>query len=137
MHLGVTGTKNGITEAQFDIIKSYIKEDTCVTHFHHGNCKGADVQVALLYNHYHPDVWIIKHPPIKTGTQGNGPFHETREPKDYLERDKDNVNESDYLWACPDGKEKLRSGTWATVRYARIKGIPITIVMPDGNIIYE
>ena len=136
MHLGITGTRKGMTEKQFNCIKNMIKEDSTVTHFHHGDCQGVDVQVAILFEHYRPDVWIISHP-SNGPTRAHGPADETMKPKDYLVRDQDNVNASDYLWAAPNGAEIVRSGTWATVRMARKKGIPITIVMPNGEVIYE
>lgn len=46
---------------------------------------------------------------------------EERPAKPYLERNKDIANEGiDGLIAAPSGwVEELRSGTWATVRYAR------------------
>lgn len=139
MHLGITGTKKGMTEAQFDVIKWFIEEDNhFVTHLHEGDCKGVDVQITLMFQDICPEVTIVRHPPIKTSYQAFGPYNETREPKDYLVRDQDNVNESDYLWAAPNGPEVMRgSGTWATVRMARRKGIPITIIMPSGKVIYE
>ena len=126
-----------MTEVQFDIIKGYIKEDTCVTHLHEGDAVGVDYEITLLFAHYRPEVEIVCHPPIKPHYRAYGPYDQIKEEKDYLVRDQDNVNESQYLWACPNGAEIIRSGTWATVRYARIKGIPITIVMPNGEIIYE
>ena len=39
------------------------------------------------------------------------------------------------LLAVPSSTTELRrSGTWATVRYARELGVPITLVLPDGSI---
>jgi hypothetical protein len=138
MHLGITGTKKGMTEAQFDVIKGFIFEDAVITHLHEGDCVGVDNQVTLMFQDLRPEVWIVRHPPKNTKYQAFGPYDETTIPKDYLVRDQDNVNESDYLWAAPNGVERMRgSGTWATVRMARKKGIPITIIMPNGEIIYE
>lgn len=136
MHLGITGTRKGITQAQFDVFHKMIEEDSCISHLHQGDCMGADYNLTCMFLMMHY-ARIVRHPPINRGTQANGEFHETRERKTYLERDKDIVNESDYLWAAPKGEEIVRSGTWTTVRYARKKGIPITIVMPNGDIIYE
>jgi predicted Rossmann fold nucleotide-binding protein DprA/Smf involved in DNA uptake len=34
-------------------------------------------------------------------------------------------------------EEELRSGTWATVRYARRIGRPITLLFPDGGVLRE
>ena len=137
MHLGITGTRKGMTEAQFNVIKALITEDDCVTHLHEGDCIGVDAQLTHMYQVLRPEVKIVRHPPIKKNSQYGGYYDETREPKGYLERDKDNVNESEYLWAVPDGPEKIRSGTWTTVRYARQKGIPIAIILPSGGVIYE
>lgn len=136
MHLGITGTRKGITESQFNVFYKFIVED-CITHLHEGDCIGADYNLTLMFEMLRPDIVIIRHPPLNTKTQAGGPYDITKEPKSYLERDKDIVNESQYLWAAPKGEEIVRSGTWATVRYARIKGIPITIVLPEGEIIYE
>lgn len=137
MHLGITGTRKGLKEPQFDVIKEFIIEDNTITHFHQGDCKGVDNQVTLMFRDIRPEVWIVRHPPKNTKTQAFGPYDETRKAKDYLVRDQDNVNESQYLWAVPDKAECIRSGTWTTVRMARKKGIPITIIMPDGEVVYE
>ena len=40
----------------------------------------------------------------------------------YLERNKNIVNAVDFIIAAPDGPEKVRSGTWSTVRYAKKVG---------------
>jgi hypothetical protein len=41
------------------------------------------------------------------------------------------------LAACPKGPEERRSGTWATVRYARKTGKPVVIFWPDGTVTEE
>ena len=54
-------------------------------------------------------------------------------PKGYLDRNHDIVDAADVLIAAPSGTtEKRRSGTWATVRYARKLGRTICVVLPDG-----
>lgn len=138
MHLGVTGTRKGLSEKQFNLVKEFVKENTSIiSHFHHGDCIGVDVQIATLVEHYLPKVWIVSHPSRGVKTRAHGPAHEIMRPKDYIVRDQDIVDNSEYLWACPDGKERIRSGTWTTVRMARKKGLSITIIMPDGEVIYE
>lgn len=41
--------------------------------------------------------------------------------KSYLNRNKDIIDQSDFLIACPQDKEQevLRSGTWSTIRNAK------------------
>ncbi len=39
--------------------------------------------------------------------------------------------------ACPDGPERVRSGTWSTVREARRMGRAVTIVWPSGEVTTE
>jgi hypothetical protein len=136
MHLGVTGTKEGLTEKQFNVFIEMLSEMQ-FTHLHQGDCVGVDNEVTIIVRHEKPEVIIVRHPPIKKHYQAFGPYDETWPDKDYLVRDQDNVNCSDYMFAFPKGEEVIRSGTWTTVRYARKKGIPITIIMPNGEVRYE
>jgi len=136
MHLGITGTRQGLTEAQFDVVKNFIIESD-IEVLHQGDCMGVDYQITQMFQDIVPEVWVVSHPPFKPHTRAFGEYDESRAEKGYIERDKDIVDESDYLWACPHSAEIVRSGTWTTVRYARKKGIPITIIMPDGKVIYD
>lgn len=75
------------------------------------------------------------HPPINPAKRAwcTGDF--TYPEKDYLDRNRDIVNCTDILITCPSGyTEKLRSGTWATIRYARKIGKTVVIIFPDGSI---
>ena len=51
-------------------------------------------------------------------------------PKPYLDRNRDIVDACEVLLATPDGPERLRSGTWSTVRYARKIGKPVEVRLP-------
>lgn len=137
MHLSITGTRKGLTEAQFDVAKQFIIEDDCIEVLHEGDCAGVDQQVTLMFQDIAPEIWVVCHPAIRVGTRAYGEYDEIREGKGPLIRDQDMVDEGDYLWAFPCSEEIVRSGTWTTVRMARKKGIPITIIMPDGSVIYE
>jgi hypothetical protein len=54
---------------------------------------------------------------------------------DPLFRNKEIAERCDHLLACPaEDIEQLRSGTWATVRYARKAKKPITFIFPDGTV---
>ena len=88
--------------------------------FHHGGARGADKQALAVARRLG---WVGReHTP-----RGN-----TSEW--LLARNRRIVASVDELVACPRGfTEELRSGTWATVRYAREAGIPRTIIWPDGT----
>lgn len=104
--------------------------------FHHGVCVGSDEQAhyvaaGLKY-------WTVGHPPVKTVKMSAVVCDETREPRDYLPRNHDIVDETEVLVATPQKmREELRSGTWATVRYARALGREIYVVWPNGSIWHE
>jgi hypothetical protein len=58
-----------------------------------------------------------------------------RAKKPYLVRNKDIVIETASLIAAPaDPVEQLRSGTWSTVRFARQRGKPVFLILPDGTV---
>jgi hypothetical protein len=50
--------------------------------------------------------------------------------REYLQRNRDIVDATDVLLAAPDGPERVRSGTWSTVRYAYRAGRGVLLVMP-------
>lgn len=79
---------------------------------------------------------IIGHPPEQGNRRAFLDYDEEREPKSYLKRNHDIVDEGvDGLIAAPNGwVEELRSGTWATVRYARKLKRRIWIIRPDGTL---
>jgi len=102
--------------------------------FHHGCCEGADTEAHLLANAL--GLSIVCHPPLSQSKQGVFPTPGDAfvwwEPKEYLVRNRDIVEATTLLIACPAKTEVLRSGTWATVRYARKRRHRILIVHPDG-----
>jgi len=131
---GFTGTRNGMSAAQKRALEDLLVGRS-VRHLHHGDCTGADAEahdVAIrLY------VIPVIHPPTDPTRRAfkSAPASHLREPLPYLERNHAIVNESDFLIAAPDGPETLRSGTWATVRYARKVGKRVLVIMPNGEIL--
>ena len=135
MIAGFTGTKEGISQKQRESLESLIIR--CKT-LHHGDCIGADESAHQIA--YLKDLKIVIHPPTD-------PKHRAFcigaaimwEEKPYLMRNHDIVDCSQILIACPKEErgEELRSGTWATVRYARKCGKKIFIVRPSGRIEIE
>jgi hypothetical protein len=99
---------------------------------------GADTEAHNLVRENFHGCKIIGHPPTKKKSYVYSICDEFREPKDYIARDKDIVDESDILFATPlQDTEILRSGTWTTVRYARKKNKRIYIIKRNGEISFE
>ena len=128
MKIGFTGTQEGMTENQLGALKLFLLEHE-EGHFHHGDCVGADFQAATLAKTL--DWWVVGHPPDSDKKRAFfcSDFNHPAMP--YLERNQAIVNDVDILVAAPKTeKEQLRSGTWATIRYARKRGIQIVILKP-------
>lgn len=140
MHIGFTGTQRGATPEQRSTLCSIIyrlglEADQPLVG-HHGLCIGADKQfhnimMELGYR-------VIIHPPmdqrktfsVKPGWTALCTF---LPPKSFLDRNFDIVRDSSVLIATPAGiREELRSGTWSTVRRARILHRPTYIIWPNG-----
>lgn len=137
MRIGFTGTRQGLTVAQRDELRRLLRNKN-PSHFHHGDCIGADRDAHMLVRQlcrtHTPRISIILHPPIDDSQRAFCfGWDIARAPLQYLERNHAIVDETDELIACPQGHEELRSGTWATIRYALRVGKPVTIIMPDGS----
>lgn len=131
-HIGFTGTRNGMTIRQREmfglLLKLYGAEDM----FHHGDCVGADREAhslaltRLIKIHIHPP----EDPKARANCEG---YTEIAEPKPYLDRNHDIVDACDVLFAMPSSREEeQRSGTWATIRYARKQEKALIVIWPDG-----
>lgn len=133
MKLGFTGTQSGMNVMQME---RFLVAVPMLTEFHHGDCIGADAQAANLVQQHFPNVTIIGHPPINPCKRAFFESDISWEPKDYLVRNHEIVDEADLMIATPyEENEQRRSGTWATVRYARKIGKPIWIILPTGVVI--
>jgi len=133
MELGITGTQSGMTEAQFNALSAFLAHAP-FEKIHGGDCIGFDAECIVLVKEIRPDVKTVGHPPINKSKRAFLEYDELREEKEYIERNHDIVDETEYLIACPkEDKEILRSGTWATVRYARHQDKTVIIIKPDGT----
>jgi len=137
MHIGFTGTQRGMTEAQKralnKILSRLFSKYEGVKYFHHGDCVGADAEAheiakALGY-------LIFGHPPQENSKRAFCEFEESEEPYDYLYRNTRIVKCSEILIATPEEhSEKIRSGTWSTVRRGRKYKKKILIISPEGSV---
>lgn len=132
INVGFTGTQIGMTDEQKKAFKRLIAEIE-PTIFRHGDCIGADEQAHRRVRKY-TSAQIIVHPPDNATKRAFCEADKVLAVKPYLNRNHDIVDGSDLLIATPgERKEQLRSGTWATIRYARSKRKPICIIWPDGS----
>ncbi len=113
---GFTGTRHGMSDAQLKEFKNIIKSKE-IEEFHHGMCVGSDKQAHDFVKD--EKIKIVGHPPSYKKFVADCSCDILKKPHDYLQRNKNIVNDTDILIATPDVKEKIRSGTWSTVRYAR------------------
>lgn len=134
VRVGFTGTRRGMTQLQKTFVAHllFLKQADIA---HHGGCVGADTDFDdICWNSRPSSIGTIIHPSNLRNQQGRWRIasyvHKEKPP---LERNKDIVNESDFLIATPkEYEEVLRSGTWATIRCARKQQRPIYIVYPNG-----
>lgn len=132
MITAVTGTRFGATPDQIVALEQWITREM-VSVLHHGDCVGADDQAARVARRL--GCRIICHPPVQAGDRANFPSDETRDMLTYLARNRQMVEEAKRLIALPKGfQEEERGGTWYTIRYARKRGYPVTIIWPDGRV---
>ena len=135
MKIGFTGTRKGMTRAQRSGVSYWLWLRSYNIHcvVHHGDCVGADAEFHYMATKLGNAV--IKHPASNVGNQrANCLGGIELEAKPPLERNHDIVDAVDIMIAAPgEDHEVLRSGTWATIRYARKQGKIIYVVYPDGK----
>lgn len=146
MIIGITGTRGGMTgpqREQLPFVVSALPERLI-----HGGAVGVDETVdsfvAPLYRDRFSSYIEVYPGSLDRHAYWCDPNRTFRDIRhvwavtDPLRRNRAIVSKSDHLLAFPATvEEQLRSGTWATIRYARAAGKPITIVRPDGVIVSE
>jgi hypothetical protein len=138
MKIGFTGTRTGMNSKQRADVSALLK-GLVPFEAHHGCCVGADADFHRLVVDLGCDV--VGHPPTNTSSMMSDRLiyegaraNQYRElpAKPYLDRNHDIVDACDLLIATPATRvEKLRSGTWATIRYARRCGKKLAIIFPS------
>jgi hypothetical protein len=135
LRIGFTGTQLGMTEAQRAALKAVLTERDA-TVLHHGDCIGADAQAHEIAVSMSCE--IVIHPPIVEAKRAWKQAARTLRPTSYLARNKDIVRDTAMLVATPgEDTEQIRSGTWLTVRFARRRGRPVWVILPNGKILRE
>lgn len=131
MKIGITGTREGATLGQIDLITEFLQlHQFCGFEFHHGDCKGVDEEAASIAKAL--GYKIICHPPAKNYLRAYFPSDETREPAGYFERDRAIVDETDFLIVVPlQTSPQTTGGTWYTHDYAVKKNKRLVIYYPE------
>lgn len=146
--VGLTASRHGLTHAQVATLTIWLSvlRRASGGHlravFHHGDCVGGDEQGAEIAKEL--GYWIIGHPPVNDQYRAWFPSDETREPREYHDRNRDIVSESkSALFGCPSNIIHRRGGTWWTVNHAIQVGKiyapdirqPVLVIDPDGRIV--
>ena len=143
--IGFTGTRRKPTAEQLKTLEQFLQTPRllpngifgpiCIAYsvFHHGDCIGADLEAHLIALRLGMQIHL--HPPKDSRYRAYCEDCSYCSPeKVFLERNHDIVDASDLLIACPkEDHEVLRSGTWATVRYAIKSKISTAIIYPSGQ----
>ena len=142
---GETGTRNGATRLQLASV-GWLWSRYEIDCLHDGDCKGVDAQLYYLAQTFGVAEKVI-HPPTNPKNRaycGVGLDPDDTlilPPKAYFVRDRDVVNASQVMVACPkqyfETEDKMPGGTWYTIYYTRSVKLPLAIVWPNGLIKYE
>lgn len=129
-NVGVTGSRVGMTDAQRQQAEKLLV-DLDPVRLHHGDCVGVDHQMHQLARQHLLSITV--HPPDNPEYRAWCEGDQNEEPLPYLTRDRVIVRRSRILLGFPSGPERLRSGTWATIRFAVKDKVPVIITYPDGR----
>jgi hypothetical protein len=138
LNVGFTGAQTGMSEKQRDRVREVLTRLRKMSEnnsFRYGACVGADSQAMLEALHLGYTIVAFPANNVAVSKHGIIPITATvMKATPALLRNHTIVDGCDVLIAAPDGPhERLRSGTWATVRYARRRKAPIVFCWPDGR----
>jgi hypothetical protein len=126
MNYGFTGSREGMTIQQKKGLWLLLREGDRLAH---GDCIGADDHANHLAQNARCATVALPGP--VPALRAYSPSTVVHEPRPFMERNRLIVDESDVLIAAPRTlQEETRSGTWATIRYARKRGVPVIILDP-------
>lgn len=133
MIVGFTGTRGGMTPAQYRAVDEVLRSLGAEI-FVHGCAMGADAEASGIAHLMGCDVigWPAK------GHGVHGAYTKLHAKLPPLVRNRHIVDRCTVLVACPrTAAEQRRSGTWATIRYARKVQRILVLINPDGSKEYE
>lgn len=138
VHVGFTGTQEGMTSAQMSGVLYFLGQYEAFIGYH-GLCVGADMQFDTIARTLPGFRGMVGFPAKGVGDKAITPdpsqFFEICDPLPPLSRNR-LIAAKDVLLATPkEDRMVVRSGTWTTVRYAIAKKTPVFIVLPSGLIV--
>lgn len=140
--VGFTGTQRGMSKPQEVHVRECLRR-LDPSRVMHGGCIGADDrfdQIAHemgIYRVIYPSN-IVKKRVLRSVFEQVRPPCTVHEPLPPLYRNRVIVRGVSFLIACPgESEEVLRSGTWATIRYARGASRRMLIIDPEGNFLWN
>ena len=126
MIAGFTGTRHGMSEEQ----KLYLALELHrlkVIELHHGDCTGADDEANTIARKM--GIKTVGHPPTNEKHRAFSTCDVWYGSREYITRNHNIVNCTLHLFVAPrTNNEVIRSGTWATYRYAMDLGRSITMI---------
>ena len=144
MIIGFTGTREGMTAAQKQVIAHLLSRietrHSFIPYVVHGDCLGADTDFdnMIAGMGIRRDIYPCNIESARSHCEIRGAVICLPKPLPPLERNQLIVDKAQCLIATPkEFEETVRSGTWFTVRRGRKANIPIYIVYPDGTLKME
>lgn len=133
MKVGFTGTRVGMTGKQEETFAKLISSFGA-TEFRFGCCTGSDEQAFYRVMEI-GGIRTVAHPPRNKFSAFEPLGADTILPdEEFIKRNHSIVDNTEVLIAISKTKEwELRSGTWATIRYAQKLGRPVHIIYPNGD----
>lgn len=132
MKIGVTGTRNGMTEFQKQkviLLLQSVKDEHPNAELHHGDCVGVDVEVAKIAASL--NYFVVNYPPADESLRAFHKSDKTLPAKTYFARNRDIVNNTDLLIVVPrENTHQTKGGTWYTHDYAVKQNKPVKIFFP-------
>jgi hypothetical protein len=144
MRKGFTGSQTGTSKSQMKRLHTLFGAFEAGWELHHGDCIGSDEEAHVAALLSETCARIVIHPPTASKKRAwcrskhsklacsIGKTLVTELPvKPYIERNHDIVDATDSLVATPNTVHEVRrSGTWATIRYAKRMHKPVEIIDP-------
>lgn len=134
-HVGTTGRRTPLSCPQrswLSLLRPLWSQNVVL---HQGCCLGSDTEVADAAHSF--GARIHSHPAsVGSSSRQHGSYRSevVHEPKWFHNRNRGIVHASSLLIGFPDSLPRKGSGTWHTLDYAGLRGVPVMICWMDGRV---